>query len=133
MESVIRFQILGDAACISYSANSLEIGLNPTILSLAKSKKSVIWLFNLGIAIDLREGKLRIQTSRTSLKELTSCHILLMGKWLTKCILYDTINPSVPVQFRCNDEYIYRWKHIYMNMYTHICIYIYIYIYMNVW
>ena len=64
MDLTTRVQILDKAVCISHSVNTLGKGMNTTIIPPARGKiVGKTGLSNLGIATNLREGELWIQTS----------------------------------------------------------------------
>ena len=59
MDTITRVQTLGEAVCISHSANTIGKGMNTTILLPAMGKTvGQTRLFTLGMTIGLGEGKL---------------------------------------------------------------------------
>ena len=60
MDTVIQVQILDKVICISYSANTLEKSMHPTIYSPFSYEQIMGQpvIFNLGMTTGLGEGKL---------------------------------------------------------------------------
>ena len=63
MDTVNLVQIPNEAVCITHSDNTIEKDINPTISPAVMGKiAGQTELFNLCMALDLREEKLWIQT-----------------------------------------------------------------------